>query len=111
MRRSTYTYFFEIDDEYVGYSWLGDAWGAAPLGERSLVERLMEHPDQVFLDNEVQLYSKLCRDTVVVSVVVSVVVLVVVLVVVSVVVSVVIASTSDQPQRNAEQKQGQRRGV
>lgn len=34
MKKSKYTYFFELDESYVGYSWLDDTYIEFPIKKR-----------------------------------------------------------------------------
>ena len=44
MKKSKYTYFFELDESYIGYSWLGDNYIDFPLKNKERVDMLLEDP-------------------------------------------------------------------
>lgn len=59
MQRSKYTYFFETEDEYVGYSWLADDYFSFPLRIKEKVEFILENPDLIISNLDVRIYYKL----------------------------------------------------
>lgn len=61
MKRSNYTYFFEIDSEYVGYSYLSDDYAVFPLEKKEHVERILKYPDEIVTNIDADIYSELCN--------------------------------------------------
>jgi len=61
MKRSRYTYFFEIDKEYVGYSYLSDDYAAFPMEKKECVERILKYPDEIITNIDTDIYRKLCK--------------------------------------------------
>lgn len=60
MKRSRYTYFFEIDSEYVGYSYLSDNYAAFPIEKKEHVERILKYPNEIVTNLDTDIYRKLC---------------------------------------------------
>jgi len=61
MKKSEYSYLYEINKEYVGYSWLTDSFAAFPIEEKDRVNRLIEYPDSVFTNRDAEIYRELCK--------------------------------------------------
>jgi len=53
MKKSKYSYFFEIDDEYVGYSYITDKFIAFSLEQKPEVDRIIEYPDDIITNADV----------------------------------------------------------
>ncbi len=62
MRKSKYSYFFEMDDEYVGYSFLSNNFTAFPIKFKKQVDRILKYPDEILTHTDVEIYSKLCEN-------------------------------------------------
>jgi len=61
MKRSKYTYFFETDDEYVGYSWLGNDYLSFPMDDKKKVNIIRDNPGRVITNHDVEIYKELLR--------------------------------------------------
>ena len=60
MKRSRYTYFFEIDKEYVGYSYLSDDYAAFPIEKKERINKILKYPDEIITNTDADIYSELC---------------------------------------------------
>lgn len=61
MKRSKYTYFFKADDEYVGYSWLGNDFASFHIDEKKKVKVILGNPARVITNHDVEIYKELLR--------------------------------------------------
>ena len=59
MKKSKYSYFFVIDDEYVGYSYLTDNYAAFPIKLKEQIESIIECPDDILTNADVDIYKEL----------------------------------------------------
>src|SRR5690554_1654195 len=59
MKKSKYTYFFELDESYVGYSWLGDNYIDFPLKNKERVDMLLEDPYTAICEGDLDIVEKL----------------------------------------------------
>ncbi len=67
MKRSRYIYPFETDTEYVLYSWLANDYIAFPLKEKQRVVTLLNNPDDVITNYDVEIYKKLLEKKALIS--------------------------------------------
>lgn len=59
MKKSKYSYFFEIEDEYIGYSYLSDEYAAFPLKLKEQIDEIIKHPDDVLTNADADIYKVL----------------------------------------------------
>ncbi len=60
MKRSQYSYFFELDREYVGYSYLSDSFVSFPIAKKERVDEILEYPDSIVTNYDANVYNELC---------------------------------------------------
>jgi len=60
MKKSKYSFFFEIADEYIGYAYLSDSFVSFPLVVKKHVDIILEYPDDIITDADVVIYKELC---------------------------------------------------
>lgn len=59
MKKSKYTYFFAVDQTYVGYSWLEDAYIEFPIGLKERVDTLLNEPYAAVSEWDLEIVKKL----------------------------------------------------
>ncbi len=59
MKKSKYTYFFELDESYVGYSWLGDNYIEFPLKKKERVDMLLKDPYTAICKGDLEIVKAL----------------------------------------------------
>lgn len=66
MKKSQYSYFFDFEDQFVGYSWLSDGYVAFPESEKEIVEKILDNPDEVLTNLDAKIFKKLLQNQVLV---------------------------------------------
>jgi len=59
MKKSKYTYFFELDESYVGYSWLDDTYIEFPIKKKERVNMLIDDPYTAICEGDLDIVKAL----------------------------------------------------
>jgi len=59
MKKSNYSYFFDLDTEYVGYSWLTNSFISYDIECKKKIERILGNPEEIVTNLDTAIYKEL----------------------------------------------------